>query len=91
MSDAAIAVSTQDDGAGVPPRPPRHSLLHRVRWFGYGVLALQLTGFLVWSAILYHRYAVTVDFAQYEQAVYLIAHGTLDPYSTILGVLFPAE
>jgi hypothetical protein len=86
MSDVATAVSTQDDEAGAPP--PRHSLLRRVRWFGYGVLALQLAGFLVWSAILYSRFAVTVDFAQYAQAVYLMAHGELDPFSTILGVPF---
>lgn len=85
MSDAAIAVSTQhDDGAEIPP--PHHSLLNRIRWIGYGLLGLQLVGFLVWSAILYNRFAVTVDFAQYAQGVYLIAHGDLDPFSTVLGL-----
>jgi hypothetical protein len=53
--------------------------MRRVRRLGYAVLALELAGFGVWSAILYHRFALTFDFALNNQAWFLIAHGNLDP------------
>jgi hypothetical protein len=62
--------------------------LCRVRRIGYAVLGLQLAGFLVWSTILYQRFALTSDFAQYHQAWFLIAHGNLDPRDTEPGFLF---
>jgi len=68
-----------------------HSLtspLHRVRWFGYVVLGMQLVGFLIWSTIQYSRFALTFDFAIYNQAWFLIAHGNLLPYDTIQNFLF---
>jgi len=54
-----------------------------VRRAGYAILALQLIGFLAWSTTLYNRFALTIDFAQYQQAWYLIAHGHLNPVSTV--------
>jgi hypothetical protein len=65
------------------PRP-----LTWVRRAGYAVLGLKLAGFMVWSAILYHRFSLTPDFAQYQQAWYLIAHGHLDPYDSVGGFPF---
>jgi hypothetical protein len=62
--------------------------LRRVRRIGYAVLGLQLAGFLTWSAILYRHFALTPDFAQYQQAWYLIAHGNLDPYDTVGNFAF---
>ena len=32
--------------------------------------------------MLYHRFALTFDFASIQQAWYLIAHGNLNPWST---------
>jgi len=58
-------------------------LLFRVRRIGYIVLALQFAGFLCWSTLLYRRFSLTPDFAQYHQAWYLIAHGNLDPRDTL--------
>jgi hypothetical protein len=58
-------------------------LLFRVRRIGYIVLALQFAGFLCWSTLLYQRFSLTPDFAQYHQAWYLIAHGNLDPRDTL--------
>ncbi len=54
-----------------------------VRRAGYLVLAVQLAAFLAWSTLLYSRFALTPDFAQYHQAWYLIAHGDLDPHDTL--------
>jgi hypothetical protein len=72
---------------GAPPRPLA-APLRRVRRIGYVVLGLQLAGFLVWSTILYHRFALTWDFAVYHQAWFLIAHGNIDPYNSVQGFPF---
>ena len=58
-------------------------LLFRVRRAGYIVLGLQYVAFLCWSTLLYQRFSLTPDFAQYHQAWYLIAHGNLDPHDTL--------
>jgi Predicted membrane protein (DUF2079) len=60
----------------------------RVRKVGYAVLALQLAGFCAWSALLYHRSALTWDFAVYHQPWYLIAHGHLNPDTSIESMPF---
>jgi hypothetical protein len=86
MSDIAVVVTEADDGPVNPPGSFR--LLHRVRWWGYLLLGLQLAGFLTWSAILYSRFSVTSDSALYYQGWFLIAHGKLNPYSTIGHVSF---
>ena len=52
------------------------------------MLGLQWAGFLIWSLILYQRFSLTLDFAQYQQAWYLIAHGQLNPYDTMGRFLF---
>lgn len=62
--------------------------LLRVRRIGYAVLGLQWAGFLVWSVILYQRYGLTADFAQYHQSWVKIAHGDLNPYDTVGGFPF---
>lgn len=85
MSDVAATVTQQRDGAGPPPLPPpTYQLLGRVRRIGYLLLGLQAVGFLIWSVVLYEHFSLTVDFSQYGQGWFLIAHGDLDPYSTIL-------
>lgn len=59
-----------------------------VQRIGIAVLALKLAGFMIWSALLYHRFALTPDFAQYQQAWYLIGHGSLNPYDTVGNFAF---
>lgn len=86
MSDVAVVAMAADHGPVDPPRSFR--LLDRVRWWGYLILGLQLAGFLTWSAIMYSRFSVTSDFATYYQPWFLIAHGNLDPYSTMLRLPF---
>jgi hypothetical protein len=88
MSDVAIS-STGSRGAGEAPPPPQaYQLWRRIRWIGYVLLGLQLVSYLVWSVILYGHFSVTWDFAIYHQAWYLVAHGNLDPYSTIIDLRF---
>lgn len=69
------------------PSSPGDALL-RVSRIGYVVLGLQWAGFLFWSSLLYRRFSLTPDFAQYQQAWFLIAHGTLNPYDTMGRFLF---
>lgn len=62
--------------------------LRTVRRIGYLVLALKLLAFCIWSMVLYSHFALTPDFAQYQQAWYLIAHGHLNPYDTVGNFAF---
>jgi Predicted membrane protein (DUF2079) len=64
------------------------SPLQRVRVTGYVILGLQLAGFLAWSTTLYDRFALTIDFSEYQQAWFLIAHGNLDPFITQAHFMF---
>ena len=57
--------------------------LRRIKQIGYIVLGIELAGFLVWSTVLYNRFSLTSDFSIYHQAWFEIAHGNLDPYSTL--------
>jgi hypothetical protein len=75
MSEAA-ALSAQTAAGSI--RVPI-SALARIRRIGYVVLGLQLAGFLVWSTIMYSRFALTADAVLDPQAWFLIAHGHLDP------------
>jgi hypothetical protein len=93
VSKVTAAAAPAQAEAGTPPAGPAGPTgptgpLRRVRRIGYVVLGLQLAGFLAWSTLLYRRFALTLDFATYHQAWFLIAHGNLDPYSTMLGCAF---
>lgn len=76
---AAVRVRPRAEG------PAPQTQLRWVRRIGYGLLGVQLAGFLVWSTVIANRFALTFDFANIHQAWYLIAHGDLDPYSTLEG------
>ena len=79
----------ESDTAGPGSRP--HDSLQKVRRIGLAVLGLKFLGFCAWSLLLYRRFALTPDFAQYQQAWYLIAHGNLNPYDTVREFRFLAE
>jgi hypothetical protein len=68
--------------------PPTGEWAPVLRWaarFGYLLLFLQLVAMGWWSQEQISHFAATLDFANVEQAVSQIAHGTLDPRSTIQG------
>ena len=56
--------------------------LGRIQRVAYVLLALQLAGFIAWSCVLYEHFALTIDFTEYQQAWFQIAHGDLNPYMT---------
>jgi len=51
-------------------------------------LLLQLVGMIVFTTVQYNRFDLTIDFANYSQAWSAIAHGHLDPYSSLMGLTF---
>jgi len=59
-----------------------------VRRIGVAVLGLQFVGLVLLSLAIYQRFALTQDYASYNQAWYLIAHGDLNPFSTALDFPF---
>ena len=58
------------------------------RKVGIGVFAVQFLAMAAFSQVQASRGALTWDFSIYWQAVWLIAHGHLDPFSTLLGYPF---
>jgi hypothetical protein len=68
----------------VPPRSEWSAGLRRARVVGLALLAVQLVALLWWSSVEANRGALTFDFSIFEQAAYLIAHGHIDPYLTII-------
>lgn len=66
----------------VPPRAEWARGLRRFRTAGLILIAVEFIGFCIWSAIEVHRFALTADFALYQQAVYMLAHGHLWPHVT---------
>jgi len=58
---------------------------------GLGLIGLQLVALSAWSSFQAGRFALTMDFAGAEQAVWLIAHGDLNPYSTVFAHAYIAD
>ncbi|HUY44763.1 MAG TPA: DUF2079 domain-containing protein [Streptosporangiaceae bacterium] len=82
------SVAVHPAHAAAKPGLPGAGSLLLVRRIGFAVLAAKLAAFGVWSAVLYRHFALTPDFAQYQQAWYLIAHGDLNPYDTVGNFTF---
>ena len=76
------------EGQIVPPRSSWPRSLRRVRAFGLLIILIGFIGLATWSSVLANRFSLTNDYAFYGQAWYLIAHGHLDPYSTIFPPSF---
>ncbi len=80
------ALEGAEPGTGAVPGADRAlTLVGRV---GALLIGLQFVGLLVAGTVLYRHWDVTNDYALYSQAWYLIAHGHLDPYSTVIGEPF---
>jgi Predicted membrane protein (DUF2079) len=72
----------------VPDRTEWPLGLRRARIAGLVLLGVQLIALCWWSSVLANRFALTRDFATSEQAIYLIAHGHLNPFSSTIGYAF---
>ena len=72
------------EASDVPARARWSDSLQRVHAYGMLAIALGLIALCVWSSVIARHGALTYDFAFYAQGWYLIAHGHLNPYSTIV-------
>lgn len=81
MKRAPVVTEPADAEPEEPPSPS--AALRNVRRIGYAILAVELICFFAWSALLYHRFDLTFDFALYHQGWYEIAHGNLDPFNSL--------
>ena len=66
----------------------RRKLHWKAAYWWYSPLVAQWLGLMVFSTIQFNRFALTHDFAFYWQAVWLIAHGHWNPYSTVTNYPF---
>lgn len=95
-STAAAYSSLLDAGRWLGHREVEHEherngagcLAVNARRAAIGLLVAQAAAMMVFSAVEYHRYDLTRDFAIYAQVWWAIAHGHLDPTSTVVGLPF---
>lgn len=66
----------------------RRKLQWKREYWWYGPLAAQWLALTVFSIVQFNRFALTHDFALYWQAVWLVAHGHFNPYSSVDGLRF---
>jgi len=76
------------EGESVPLRSSWPTPLRTVRTVGLLIILIGFIGLALWSSFLASRFSLTNDYSFYGQAWYLIAHGHLDPYSTIFPPSF---
>lgn len=62
--------------------------LDRLGRFGVAMLLVQGAAMLWWSTSLWQHFALTYDYSAYHQAWWLIAHGHLNPFSSVFGYSF---
>jgi uncharacterized membrane protein len=62
--------------------------LARARHLGWILIGLQLAGMLAFSTFQYSRFALTTDFGAYSQVWWKIAHGQINPWSSVFGTAF---
>jgi len=85
--------AARGDAAGrTPPTAPGEPAGLSLRWLrrsGYVVSACMAVGLVVYSIHIYNRFDLTTDFAIPSQGLSQIAHGHLDPYSTLNPYNYP--
>ncbi len=90
MGATAVAVGRRTEeaiGQGFQVVPGEHGT--RLVWrASLALLGFQLAGMLAFSTVQYQRFNLTTDFAAYSQAWAAIAHGHLNPYSSVFGLPF---
>jgi hypothetical protein len=82
MNAAAVQTATSG-GAEKATGEDRHTRLAII--VALALLGAQLVAMLVLSWVIYHRWSNTWDYAIRYQGWWGIAHGNLNPYSTVVG------
>jgi len=87
---AGTAVS-DPSAVGDPRSTLRLRKLRRLWVISVAVVTFQAVLLIGWSSFQAHRFALGIDFSIYNQGAWLIAHGHLDPWSSIDGFLFARD
>jgi hypothetical protein len=84
VDERAIRVPDASDGPDRPEssKSDARSTVRAIRW-AWIVFAVQLVALVLWSSMLYNRWGMTWDYGIRYQAWWGIAHGNLDPFSTL--------
>jgi Predicted membrane protein (DUF2079) len=83
-----VVLSKEAERDDPQPSEARPLQFRRIRVVAWLLFAAQLIGLLVFSTIQYQTFALGSDFGGHAQAWFAIAHGHLDPWSSIFGVPF---
>ncbi len=76
---ADLTESTDDSARLSLPQPLWIQWVKRTSWI---VFALQFLALSAWKTFMFERFSGTLDENIYQQAIYLISRGHLNPYST---------
>lgn len=87
-SEALCGVSEMPDSNHGQPASRGRPDLRTVQAIGGLLILAQGFCMLAWSYTLWHRFALTYDYSIYNQAWWLIGHGHLNPYSSVLHYPF---
>ncbi len=83
------AVVSETAGAGARRAGSAQSYrFDRLGWVGVALLLVQGLAMLAWSTLLWQRFTLSWDYGLEYQALWLIAHGHFDPFSTLFGAPF---
>lgn len=88
-SPTVMTIDTLPLAYTVPTATERNATLFaRLSRFAYIALGLQFLAMALWKGFMFFRFSGTMDENEYQQALYLISRGTLDPYNTAFGRYF---
>jgi uncharacterized membrane protein len=79
-----VAVASLGDDTKSEVMPASERARRRLRWAGWALIAAQLGGLLWWSTVVVHRVGLAWDFSTYYQAFWAVAHGHLNPATTMM-------
>lgn len=74
-----------DDSTALDSAP---SDFQRLRYWAYGAFTLQFLALVAWKAFMFSRFSGTLDENEYQQSMYLISHGSINPVTTAWGRAF---
>lgn len=71
--------------------PASRPRLRRARTLSGAVVGVQFAGMVAYSSLQYSRFGLGIDFSMFNQAAWQVAHGHLDPQSSITGYRFLSD
>ena len=83
-----LIASWRDRDVTVPDRNTWSRPLRMVNLLGLATIVIEFLGLAKWSSQIADRFSLTSDMSFYNQGWFEIAHGKLDPYSSVIPPSF---